>query len=612
MACRVSKLRVAVSVVLIKVLMLLCVAVVAQEGPKVVEVVITGNQFINTDTIINEVKIKPGDPFTKEAVEKDIAAIMELGYFSVVTDKKEEVQGGIKIIYEVTEFPKITDIKVVGSYPISSADILQLIKTKPGQVYNEATFIGQDINAIHSFYMDKGYIGYVTEDLSPPDSNGVLTIPIIVHTVESVEITGIKKTKEFVLLREMKTKPGTIFNRDVLDEDLRNIFDLDILETIKKPDVRFGKTPGTVRIEIPVVEKKTGQVSLGFGYSSKQRLVGQARLSDTNFRGRGQGLNLLYEQGTSEAVGGRYSYEISYYEPWLDKKKTSLAVTAFNKIIYRFTSGIFSTSSLPDDQLYNERHKGGELTFGRPLSEHTKMFLGGRFENVETDPNLLGNTGSDFWEIAQSGDVTNGTLRWISDTRDIARDPAGGKYFGATYEIGSVDAIRYGPPPTFTQLPFKGAYSKGDIDIRTYLSKGGRKIKPDDKRNTFAVRVKSGMATGKLPFFEQFFVGGAESLRGYREDRFWGKKMLLVSIEYRKPIGDAMTGVLFCDYGDAWDQPEEYANVNISGLQQHESFVGNVGVGIGLRVRTPLGHLRLDYGVGSEGGRTHFSMGQAF
>ena len=121
---------------------------------------------------------------------------------------------------------------------------------------------------------------------------------------------------------------------------------------------------------------------------------------------------------------------------------------------------------------------------------------------------------------------------------------------------------------------FLGGFEKTSVDVRRYFSKGGRKLKLDDKRTTLAVRVLGGVATGKLPFFEQFFVGGADSLRGYREDRFWGNKELLASVELRKPIAHGVSGVLFADYGDAWgastdfniiECPSTTASVAISG-----------------------------------------------
>ncbi len=185
-------------------------------------------------------------------------------------------------------------------------------------------------------------------------------------------------------------------------------------------------------------------------------------------------------------------------------------------------------------------------------------------------------------------------------------------------EFGSVNATGFRATPaepgpnesqTLEEFPVKGTFTKVSFDVRRYFSKGGRKLTPQDKRVTLALRVRAGYAGGTLPFFEQFFVGGAESIRGYREDRFWGTRMLIGSVELRKPIAQSIAGVLFLDYGDAWGSATEF---DVDELPQSETFKGHFGFGVGMRVNTPIGHLRLDYGVGNEGGRTHFSMGQAF
>jgi outer membrane protein insertion porin family len=124
-----------------------------------------------------------------------------------------------------------------------------------------------------------------------------------------------------------------------------------------------------------------------------------------------------------------------------------------------------------------------------------------------------------------------------------------------------------------------------------------------------------GTTVGNIPFFEQFFVGGAETLRGYLEDRFWGNSMYLASIEYRRPIMKSIVGVLFVDVGDAFGSESIFRFRN-RGLRtdfdQHGGIRPFASVGIGLRVATPIGPIRLDFGYGEEGGRTHFSIGHAF
>lgn len=588
--------------------------VAVAQASKVIEVAVSGNVNINSETIRNAISLQPDSEFSQQAIDKDRDAIMAMGYFSAVTPHKEDLPGGIKITYEVTENPKVTDIKILGSDPIKPDVVLGLMKTKANQVLNTDT-INLDVEAIQNYFGEQGYIAYVTEDLGVDPKTGVMTVPILVNRVETVAITGNKKTRTWALLREMKTQPGQVFNVQVLKADIIRIYNLDILQDVLPYQITPGSEIGMVKVTIPVEEKKTGMVSLGFGYSSRQRLVGQARLSETNFRGRAQGLNVLWQQGTSSAVGGSASQELGFYEPWIDKRHTSLQVNAYSKLLYRFSSGIFNSSSLIDDETYSERHEGGDITVSRPITEKTRVYVGGRYEDVRTNEKLLGDlTGEyDLYKLVMQGTVTAGSLRMVRNTRDFDLDPATGQYQGLSLEVGSVRGSTFkrdiGEASPFYKSPFNGTFTKASIDLRRYFSKGGPKLTPQDKRVTLAVRLRAGMGSGKMPFFEQFFVGGAESLRGYKEDRFWGDHMLLASVELRKPLANSISGVLFVDYGSAWGGNLDFS---IDQMPQTSSFDGFFGTGVGLRVNTPIGHLRLDYGIGSEGGRTHFSMGQAF
>ena len=597
-------------VVLMLALLAACSAAICQEPIKIMQINITGNQNINADAVINTIKLKVGDDFSDAALEADRSAIMDMGYFSAVTARKEETAGGVNVVFEVTENPRITDIKIVGSEPVKPEEILALMKTKTGSVLSAAT-LSADMGQIQTHYGDLGYIGYVTEDVEIEPTTGVLTVPILVHRVESVDIEGNKKTMKYVFLREMKTKPGAYFNSNVLREDILKIYNLDILEDIKGPQILPGAAPGLVKIVLTVVEKKTGQVSLGLGYSSTQKLVGQVRFSETNFKGKRQGLTLLWERGASSGVGGGQSYEVGFFEPWLDHRQTSLSISLYDKLQYRFSSGVLGSSALSSDKTYSERRKGADVTLSRPLGTALTVFLGGRLENVDADPDLLLGSG-DLARLVQRGDVKSANVRGVLDTRDLPLDPASGKYDSVSFEIGSVNSSRFEPNAdgtAVTEIPFNGGFTKYNVDVRRYLSKGGRKISPQDKRTTIALRVRGGVSQGTLPFFEQFFVGGGETLRGYREDRFWGKKMLLASVELRYPVAPSITGAVFADYGDAWGASNEFM---VGELAQTDSFNGQLGVGIGMRIVTPIGHIRLDYGIGSEGGRTHFSMGQTF
>jgi outer membrane protein insertion porin family len=129
----------------------------------------------------------------------------------------------------------------------------------------------------------------------------------------------------------------------------------------------------------------------------------------------------------------------------------------------------------------------------------------------------------------------------------------------------------------------------------------------DEPKKVLAIRFYGGFAASQIPFSEEYFLGGADTLRGYQDERFWGNDVLLLSTEVRIPIASSLTAVLFTDIGDAWGTIYQGA-----GLQQSSSFSPQQSVGVGVRVTTPIGPIRLDYGIGSEGGRTDFSIGQSF
>ena len=127
-----------------------------------------------------------------------------------------------------------------------------------------------------------------------------------------------------------------------------------------------------------------------------------------------------------------------------------------------------------------------------------------------------------------------------------------------------------------------------------------------------AARVMAGTSVGSLPFFEQYFVGGVNNLRGYAEDRFWGKNMAIANVELRYPLFASLVGVAFVDAGQAWGSEFRFQGTGFSTeFQQSRQFGPRLGAGVGVRYLTPLGPLRLDFAVG-DSFRTHFTLGQTF
>lgn len=587
----------------------------AASAKNIVSISFVGNNNINTEALNNAISSKVGDTYDNAKVQQDIDSIIAMGLFSAVTHTEEDRAGGIALTFHLTENQKINKIVILNSDPLTPEEVISVVKTKEGLIYNENT-IRSDFQAIRELYAEKGYLAYVTED-ADLTADGVLSIPILVYKVGKITVSGNKKTKTYVILREMQLKSGDYYNVLTLrNKDYPRIYDLGFFETINDPEPEEGEEQGTLNINIPVVEKNTGSFNIGIGYSSTKKLVGTIRVGDTNFLGSGQAVSATWEQGTKKGFKGKGSWEINYDNPWIDKHNTDLNVAVYNKLVYRFSKGAFGSSALDSDVDYGERHNGAIISLSRPFGKEkqTSVMLGFKYDNVETNPNLLAE--KELWKIIQNGAITAVNLSVDNDTRDLKSNPKSGSYKSLSFEFGKVKGSEYAPTDydsTFYKKTMEGKYWKSVGEYRYFIPIQKRKDSDlavlKDMRSVLCFRVRGGISGGDTPFFEQFFLGGTDTLRGYDDDRFWGKYMLSSTVEYRKPIFDYLTLVAFVDYGSAWGDGKFQT---FKDLTQSKSFKGHLGYGLGGRFNTPLGAMRLDWGIGKEGNKLHFSMGHSF
>lgn len=592
--------------VLVGQLVLAAPAAALQSEPKVTEIVINGNRNLNREAIIGMSGLKIGDVVTQALLDSAKRRLVQTEYFGGTLDDPDtavkvvaQIEGSnARVVIDVVENDLIKSINITGTGPVAAADIKALLSTKEGTVLNMNTLRG-DATRIQDTYKAKGYQGAVGDIQI---NNGVLDIPIVVARVNTVKITGLKKTHEYVVAREMRLKKGSYFSSSQFEKDFTRVYNTNLFADVSPSIGATG--PGLVDINLNVEEKRTANAAITLGYSSRNRLVGGAELGDMNFLGRGQQLNLRWDTG---GLANRNSTELSFAEPWLDSKQTSLTASVYDKTVYRFSQNLASTGTTDTSNSdYYEVHSGAQFSIGRPLTEQIKGSFGLRYDNVHVPKLTLNPSDS---AALQNGPVVVASLRGSRNTRDIDNDPSKGGLDSATLEIGHAN-IRPAATADPTAVSGNLSFEKLQLEARRYIGLGAPRKKLSDKRKTIALRLLGGFTAGTPPFFEQFFAGGAESLRGYNEDRFWGKNMLLASAEFRAPLANSLTGVVFVDAGDAWGGA--YEKIKFNDFVQHSGFSPSVGFGVGLRVVTPIGPIRIDQGFGSEGGRTHFSIGHVF
>lgn len=615
----------------------------AQEGQIIAVIEIRGVKNTNPEVArlaVAGAGLREGQPYRQEAAQAARAALGDRGLYSDALIRTEPTLGEnkVRVIVEVFENPVIVKVSVTGNRSIPAEKILPLLDSKPGQVVNIVT-INEDAKRIQRIYRNQGYEAFLSEvgDVFDPKT-GVLTFPVTETIIDSIEIEGLKKTKEFVVTREMRSKVGEAFNANTLKRDITRIYGTGLFADVQsaRPEP-VGE--GRVKLVIPVQEQRTGQVQVGFGYSVRQRLTGTLELSEQNFRGRGQGVSASWTVG---GLVARNQFELGFSEPWLDKNHTSLSVNLYSRFNFLFNR-VFSSNATDgtNNNPYYEERRGGAVTLSRPLSEFTRLYgtvrtEGIRANNVSPDYIQLSNDQINTLRgsLVQNGGLTSLTLRSVTNTRDNEQDPVSGTYLSPSVEFGAanfksdkpnVNPAYIGPnalgdnvtpdePRVFVEKRKQnGGFTKFNLDLRQYvnLSRTPRASIREAKR-VLATRLLVGTATGNIGFTEQYFVGGADDLRGYADQRFWGNNLFVANAELRLPVekrGD-FTAVLFADYGDAWGA-SDVNRENVPGFGQHLKFSPHLGIGAGARVRTPVGLVRLDYGFGQTQ-RFHFSIGQAF
>lgn len=583
--------------------LILCLSLLlgfAQER-RVESVVIRGLRNISETAVTTALRLKPGEPFTEAALESDRRTIEGMGLFSAVRPSVEQTETGVRVTYDVVENPLIREVRFVGNTVLTREQLLEVIRNKPGFVFNTG-MAESDIRAIRDAYQQAGYV-VLPEGYTAPDyETGVLTIALSELRIGQIRVEGNVKTRTGVILRELRTKPGELFNINRWQRDINRLYNTGYFDQIVPEDSLAS--PGVIDFTLRVKERPTGRLNVGFAIDSHRRLIGLAEIFETNFQGTGRTVGVNFQ-----STGGRNgnSIELLFTEPYLDRHRTSLSLSLYNKLVYRFTSNFFGGQIDPNlEQQYDERRRGITLGLSRPLNDFVTASVGLRTEDVNTN-RVATNQGGGF--IRQDGSLTSISLRGVYNARDFDLDPAQGQYLAVTLEPG-ITNVRSAEQQFLDSGIVKLGQSnflRTSIDYRLFYSPQGRRTQPDDRRQVFAIRAYYGMVSGTVPFFEQFFIGGAETLRGYPEDRFWGKNAALLSFEFRQPIEKAFTAVFFVDVGHAWGG---YPTVN--DFTQSRSFKPEIGYGLGIRVRTPLGPLRIDYGIGRDGGRTHFSVGQVF
>lgn len=547
------------------------------EGQTVVDTIFDGTSKVTEGTAKVAISMKAGDMFTVKGLDADREKIYNTGYFYDIYPTFEKVPEGVIITYHVLENPVLKGVNITGNTVESSDTLNSFVTLKTGEILNSRE-LNKAVMAIQEQYRRDGYILAKITDMNI-DKNGILNLKVNEGILEGYKVKGNTKTKERVILREMRQKPGEPFNSKLARRSMQRVYNLGFFEDVNIK-MNPGVDPNAVVMELDVTEKRTGSFGIGAGYSSEDGVIGMVSIGDTNFRGTGDAISLTYE--TSGDDTDAHGYTFSYRRPWLDSKETVGTFRIYNRT-YEYDD--YDTSG-DLKETYMRKYSGGELVFGRPVSEYSTNYITLRNRKDSyvrhVDDGNMGDRSTDTpenvaWRNDNFGTTRSVTFEHVTDTRDNVYNPMSGSRLSLSGEFAGFG---------------------GDFDFQKYTVDGQRYVRAG-RSQVWALRARYGIGNGDISEFNQYRIGGQGSLRGYREDQFRGDREFLGTLEYRFPIVKKVQGALFTDWGGAWD----------SGLTP-DNMHGSVGVGIALT--TPIGPLRFDYGWGDDGGRVHFSVGSTF
>ena len=577
-----------------------------EEGKKVrlQEVVITGNKAISSKEIKAALKnqerwffsfLDRSGTLRTEELKDDLETIRNLyynkGYIQVVVDdpviepetytfrecyfwgprktftRKSELVIRIKI-KEGDQF-RVGSIAVKGNELISDAALAKEIKLTKGDVFNR-DMLRQDVGRIMDRYDSIARpFANVIPQFNIDQEKRTVAIQIDIQEggevrIGRIDITGNSKTRDKVIRREMRLEEGDLYSKKALKRSYERINNLNFFESVELVPERRKQEP-IMDFDVKVKEKLTGTFSIGGGYSSVDKLMAIAEVTQGNLGGRGQLLKFKTQWGKVSQL-----FMLSFMEPYL------FDIPLWGKV------DVYKQSQ--DYNGYWLKTNGFALSAGKSFGEYVSTSLRFSYDNslvadISTVPAFALQRQLDIY-----GDrISTNALTWSvsRDSRDYYLDPKTGSRNSIYVEYAGGPL---GGDPNFVKTAVDSAWYFPAFWDTVFMLRG-------------RVGYVESLIDKPVPLGERFFVGGPTTLRGFRYGtagpvdaalNLWGgNRELIYNIEYTFPIVPAarLKGVIFYDIGKAFDN---YETVKFSELRQT--------YGWGFWWLSPIGPLRFEWG----------------
>jgi len=625
--------------------------VVEGERAKIRQVNLIGNNSFEEDEIREGFTldtanwlswIRQDDRYAKEALEGDLEILrsfyMDRGYadFKVestqvaISPNKQDIFVTINV--REGDVYTISEVKLVGDMVVSEAILRSMVFAQPDSVFNQNTLTRSA--EFMQFRLGEG--GYANAEIEP--------VPELDHEAKQVAVTffinpksrvyvrnihfnGISQVDDEVLRRELRQMEGSYLSNSLMDRSKILLQRLPYIE----PGVDYRTTPvegspDMVDVDVDLEYRMPGQFSGGVGYSESQKLLLNGSIVHTNFLGTGNRVALELNSGRFQKL-----YSLSHTDPYRTMDGVRRTVSINYRDITQFTSAAsdFSTTSA-----------GATLNYGYPISEYQSLSFGVNFQHSELVSSTNStqqaqdwvlNNGNQFVESVGNGIILFGTefdtfeltAGWSYDSRNRSLFPTRGMnqqfFFSAAVPGSDVEyyQARYNFTKYFPLTPRWVIRANAELGISQALGD-----------------------TTAAPPYKQFYGGGPQSVRGYKESYlgprdsfgrpYGGNALVAGQVELIIPLpakfASQARASIFYDFGNVFNTGEvDFTDKLGSPVEYKPDFAElRTSIGIGVQWLAPLGLFRFSYALplneydgndryyGDEVERFQFSIGQAF
>ncbi|MBI4432216.1 MAG: outer membrane protein assembly factor BamA [Candidatus Omnitrophica bacterium] len=572
--------------------------VLVDEGAKVRlrDVHVVGNKALKAGDIKKRIKTKTiawwglfrsgylNEDDLVEDVERVKAFYDENGFSDAeVTTETEPIKGSsdliLKIIVNEGKKYVVGDVQINGNSILTTPEITKAVKMGSGAAFSRRG-LRLDVANIQDLYFEKGYLSAQirSESVYNESTDKVDVVYSITENeltyVGRVIVQGNTKTKDIVIRRELRAYPGESYSGAKLKRSKERLYNLGFFEDVRL-DTQPGESPNTRDLIVTVKEAKTGEFSFGGGYSSIDSVIGFAQIRQKNFdwrntrsfTGAGQDFALRFELGSV-----RQNAELSFTEPWFFGHPYSFGFDLFKRELNRSGSAGY---------FFDQSRLGGDLRLGKEFNEYDKGLLMYKLESVDIS-NIRDNASQALKDEAGENTTSSVALTLTRDYRNNIFNPSEGFMLSGTSEVA-------------------GGPLGGDRDFYRFTGIGSTYI-PNFYDKVLELKIRGGIVDSysdstTVPIYERFFIGGANTVRGYRERRIGprdpgnqeaigGETYWVLNVEEGFPIyPDLIKGALFFDAGALAEEVDDFGGGEVF-----------KGVGAGVRIKTPIGPVRLDAG----------------